>query len=225
MNHSHPELALLPPPSPPPSFPESQTQYDKEQLEIKSPQDTLPEYSIQSDHIPTPTRTFETKYNGWKGKSITITEGDEASLLYDVDASMTKLMFRSSDSTEIARVLYHYFSFHIDTIIIGNPITLKHKTNKLIRCQYSFDSVARPGSTLTWRCKNRRSELTCTDQDGRQLAKVFYQSVNYCKPGRIVILEPEMGKGDAMLEIVVSGMAIAHLILYMTLGSIGAAVS
>lgn len=112
-------------------------------------------------------------------------------------------------------------TFRIDTVVGGNQITLTPQ--RQLKCKYTFASVAQPGFNLVWKSRKTSSEILCTDQPGIQIARLSYRNLNCTKDGRVEIFDQTGASGSALDEIVVSGIALAHMILVINLASLGAA--
>ena len=210
---------------PAPPYPaDSQTIEQQQQLHDQS-LSTSPAYPLQPHHTPIPIRTLQTKYTDWKGNRILIREGDSPTPLYSIKIKMTKphMLFKSAhdDGPTVGETSFHALSSRIDTLIHGNPITLTAKgLLKKLKCDYSFDSIARPGSTLTWRYAKSGSEFRCVDELGMPIVRFGFSPINYGRAGRMEIFAPDMAAGRGMDEMVVSGVSLAHLVLFLTLAVI-----
>lgn len=208
-----------------PSFAESQTQ---QSMQYRPPQPvpaSSSAYPIQPHHTSVAARTFRIKYTDWIDNNILVFENSESAPQYQAHCKMAKphLTFTTfREGAAIGTSSFHTLSTRIDIVIGGIPIVLT--TKGLLRDKYTFDSVAQAGLTFTWRCRKTSSELLCEDQSRIQVTRLKYSIVNYCKGGCIEIFNQRAASGRALDEIVVSGVALAHMILVMTLAGISAAV-
>ncbi|KAL8718687.1 MAG: hypothetical protein Q9225_004206 [Loekoesia sp. 1 TL-2023] len=210
---------------PPPSFPESRAQHP-DTLHHQGRTSAAAVYPIQPYHTPVPALTLQTKYTDWKGNRITIfPPSNPSEPLYNVHCKMMKphMIFTKADSSTVGTVTFHVLHTRINTVINNNTIPLT--SEGCFKWSYSFPSSAGGGGTdLTWRCCKSTQELLCTDGQEIQAARLKYHGFDYRKEGRLEVFKQEIFADKAALdEVVVTGVALAHAILFLTLATWGAA--
>ena len=204
---------------PPPSFTESQAHADAYHLNPEKPLGNSSAYPIQPHHTPTPARVVLARYTNWAGSHIGVFDGDESRPLFRVDLKMTKpqMRFNSGNSnTVMATVNFHNLSSRIDATINGDTITLTSPGFKEMLALYGFPSAAEPGLTLTWRAKKWSSQLNCEDQSGMPIARFSYGGIRK-KNNRMEILAPRAASGRLFDEVVVTGITMAHMLVFITM--------
>lgn len=204
---------------PPPSFTESQAQADAYHLDPENPLGNSSAYPIQPHHTPTPARVVLARYTNWAGSHIGVFDGDESRPMFRVDLKMTKpqMKFHSGNgNTVVATVNFHNLSSRITATINGDSIMLTSPGFKEMLALYGFSSAAEPGLTLTWRAKKWSSQLNCEDQSGMSIARFSYGGIRK-KTNRMEILAPRAATGRLFDEVVVTGITMAHMLVFITM--------
>ena len=213
--------------APPPSFAESQAQNGAQHLTSEKPSGSSQTYPVQPFHTPAPARTLLTRYTNWAGSHISLADGDESKPLLRADLKMTKpqMTFKSAtNESTLATINFYTFSTKIDATINGDTLTLTSPGFKDMLALYSFASAAEPGSTFMWKGRKSSTELNCEDQSGLKIARFKYGGIRkrHC---RLEILAPRAASGRLLDEVVVTGIAMAHLLVFISIGTVAAGAS
>lgn len=195
--------------------------------ENQSPLQENPICSPQSDNAQEGTRTLKIDFTGWAQRHIQITEvGPEGSVLYSIDTHLLKphMVFKRGLTEEvIATVDLPSFRWRIKTCVHGQDITLFMKVKMGLKTgihqETTFESPALGSTTLTWRSHSyfRLFDFECLDEKSLPLAKCTpTASWNGKQGGQFDLYGTSASSGDAMDELVVTGLALAYYNLIMT---------
>ena len=206
---------------PSPSFPESQqhshSSAEFESHHLSSAKATISTSdSLQRHHTPIPVRTLHFRCLDNPGRHINAFTTTESQPIYQIDCKTFKpqLTFRTGPSLnkKIGVVNFHTMASKIDTTVRDKSMCMK-STGGFWKDKYAVASAARPGVQLTWSCQRASSELLCVDQNYMPLARFYFGGFSLSKVGRMDFLAPEAANGQALEEVMVTGMAFVCLIV------------
>ncbi|KAL9012365.1 MAG: hypothetical protein Q9173_002868 [Seirophora scorigena] len=207
---SRAELGAAKPPPPPPPYTQVQSQpYPPLAHDKPSTPSAVP---FEPQQAPASSRTLHVYYDGsnWGNGRILDTDKTIPLWLFRIHTKKPHLTISTAvpPSPVLTTAVFHNFSWRIDLVIRGTPVTLSSRG--AFKRGHAYQSPSLDGATLTWKSQNLFTDLVCVDEKEATLAKFHLNCWSLSKCGRLELLRSNVTCGYLTEEIVVTGMAMGE---------------
>ena len=145
---------------------------------------------------------------------MSVIDTDKSTVLYVAKFRVRRPQMtfqRPTTNADLGTVSFHTLSSCIDVTLHDQSVRLTSKGT--LKNGYSFVSQTFRNETMTWKREGGFKDLAmvCVDGEDVPVARIFASDWSVKELGKMELLGPKAQSGDALDEIVVTGLAILNV--------------